>query len=80
MFYIMFLTGIRIGVVGGLMWSDIDFENKCIHINRTLSCQYEYGNKMLQLIEPKTHNSYRRIPFFGEAGEMYRAQQKKVKA
>lgn len=79
MFYIMFLTGMRIGEVGGLMWSDIDFENKCIHINRSLSCQYEYGNKMLRLVEPKTHNSYRKIPFFGEAEEMYRAQQKKVK-
>lgn len=79
MFYIMFLTGMRIGEVGGLMWSDIDFDNKCIHINRSLSCQYEYGNKMLRLTEPKTHNSYRRIPFFGEAEEMYRAQQNKVK-
>ena len=29
----MFLTGMRSGEVGGLMWSDIDFENKCIHIN-----------------------------------------------
>lgn len=78
MFYIMFLTGMRIGEVGGLMWKDVDFENKCIHINRSLSCQYEYGKKMLRLTEPKTHNSYRKIPFFGEAEEMYRAQQKKV--
>lgn len=80
MFYIMFLTGMRIGEVGGLMWSDIDFENKCIYINRSLSCQYEYGNKMLRLTEPKTHNSYRKIPFFGEAEEMYRSQQRKVMA
>lgn len=79
MFYIMFLTGMRIGEVGGLMWSDIDFDNKCIHINRSLSCQYEYGKKMLRLTEPKTHNSYRKIPFFGEAEEMYLSQQKKVK-
>lgn len=61
------------------MWSDIDFDNKCIHINRSLSCQYEYGKKMLRLTEPKTHNSYRKIPFFGEAEEMYLSQQKKVK-
>lgn len=78
MFYIMFLTGMRIGEVGGLMWSDVDFENKCIHVNRSLSCQYEYGNKVIRLLEPKTHNSYRKIPFFGEAEEMYRSQQKKV--
>lgn len=79
MFYIMFLTGMRIGEVGGLMWSDIDFDKKCIHINRSLSCQYEYGNKVMRLSEPKTHNSYREIPFMGEAEEMYRSQMKKVK-
>lgn len=78
MFYIMFLTGLRIGEVGGLMWKDIDFNNKCLNVNRSLSCQYEYGNKMLRLTTPKTHNSYRKIPFFGEAEEMFLAQKKKV--
>jgi len=76
MFYIMFLTGMRIGEVGGLKWSDVDFENKCININRSLSCQYEYGNKVMLLTTPKTHNSYRKIPFFGEAEEMYKSQKK----
>ncbi len=64
MFYIMFLTGMRSGEVGGLMWKDIDFENKCLHIKRSLSCQYEYGEKILRLTTPKTHNSYWKIPFF----------------
>ena len=57
MFYLMFLTGMRIGEVGGLMWKDVDFNEKCLRINRTLSCQYEYGKKMLRLLSPKTHNS-----------------------
>jgi integrase len=78
MFYIMFLTGMRFGEVGGLMWKDIDFENKCLHINRSLSCQYEYGEKILRLTAPKTHNSYRKIPFFGEAEEMFQSQKNKV--
>ena len=78
MFYIMFLTGMRIGEVGGLMWKDIDFENKCLHINRSLSCQYEYGEKILRLTAPKTHNSYRKIPFFGEAEGMFQSQKNKV--
>jgi len=78
MFYIMFLTGMRIGEVGGLMWKDVDFENKCLHINRSLSCQYEYGEKILRLTTPKTHNSYRKIPFFGEAEEMFQSQKEKV--
>lgn len=80
MFYIMFLTGMRIGEVGGLMWSDVDFENKCIHVNRTLSCQYEYGKKVMRLSSPKTHNSIRTIPFMGEAESIYLAQKKKVQS
>lgn len=77
MFYIMFLTGMRIGEVGGLKWSDVDFENQCIYIKRSLSCQYEQGEKKMRLTTPKTHNSYRTIPFMGEAEEMFKAQKKK---
>lgn len=77
MFYIMFLTGMRIGEVGGLKWSDVDFENECIHINHSLSCNYEKGVKKMCLTTPKTHNSYRKIPFMGEAKEMFLAQKKK---
>lgn len=77
MFYIMFLTGMRIGEVGGLKWEDVDFKNKCININHSLHCSYEKGVKNIQLTTPKTHNSYRKIPFFGEAEEMYRSQKLK---
>lgn len=77
MFYIMFLTGMRIGEVGGLKWSDVDFENECIHINQSLSCNYEKGVKKMCLTTPKTYNSYRKIPFMGEAKEMFLAQKKK---
>lgn len=77
MFYIMFLTGMRIGEVGGLKWSDVDFENDCIHINRALSCNYENGVKKIFLTTPKTLNSYRKIPFLGEAREMFLAQKEK---
>lgn len=77
MFYIMFLTGMRIGEVGGLKWEDVDFKNKCININRSLSCQYESGVKTVRLTAPKTHNSYRKIPFMGEAEEMFLSQKEK---
>ena len=77
MFYIMFLTGMRIGEVGGLKWEDVDFKNKCINISRSLSCQYEAGVKTVRLTTPKTHNSYRKIPFMGEAEEMFLSQKKK---
>ena len=77
MFYIMLHTGMRIGEVGGLKWEDVDFKNKCIHINRSLSCQYEKGEKIMRLTTPKTHNSYREIPFMGEVENMFNAQYKK---
>lgn len=77
MFYIMFLTGMRVGEVGGLKWEDVDFKNKCININRSLSCQYESGEKHVRLTAPKTHNSYRKIPFMGEAEEMFLSQKRK---
>lgn len=77
MFYIMLHTGMRIGEVGGLKWEDVDFKNKCIHINRSLSCQYEKGKKVMRLTTPKTHNSYRDIPFMGEVEEMLKSQYKK---
>jgi integrase len=77
MYYIMFLTGMRIGEVGGLRWVDVDFKNKCININQSLSCQYEAGVKTLRITDPKTHNSKRKIPFMGEAEEMFLSQKKK---
>lgn len=77
MFYIMFLTGMRIGEVGGLKWEDVDFKHKCININRSLSCEYNDGVKTIRLTTPKTHNSYRKIPFMGEAEEMFLSQKKK---
>ncbi len=77
MFHIMFLTGMRIGEVGGLKWEDVDFKNKCIQINRSLHSSYEYGVKKLKLTTPKTHNSYRKIPFMGEAETMFQMQKEK---
>lgn len=77
MFHIMFNTGMRVGEVGGLKWEDVNFKDKCININHSLSCQYENGNKRLCLTTPKTHNSYRKIPFMGNVEEMLLRQKEK---
>lgn len=74
MFYVMFLTGMRIGEVGALRWSDVDFENKCIYIRHSLSCEYSEGVKTLEMSTPKTHNSYREIPFIGNVEEFFKEQ------
>lgn len=78
LFYMMFLTGMRIGEVGGLKWSNIDFKKKRINVTHSLSCNYVAGEKRIFLNEPKTINSYRSIPFFGECESMLLEQQKKV--
>ena len=63
---ILLLTGMRIGEFSGLQWRDVDFENKVININRSMQTAYIDGRKIEELTTPKTANSYRAIPFFGE--------------
>ena len=77
MFYFMFLTGVRVGELGGLKWTDIDFKKKTISINRSLSCTYCNGVKTEMMVSPKTVNSTRQIPFLGEMEEILHSQKSK---
>lgn len=79
MYKFMLLTGMRIGEVGGLQWEDIDFANRFIFVKRTLSYQYEDGEKTMRLTSPKTENSVRKVPFFGETKVILERQFEKVK-
>ena len=67
---VLLLTGMRIGEFSGLRWSDIDFSKKVIHISRSMMTGYIQGKKILELSTPKTFNSYRDIPFFGDIAEI----------
>ncbi|MEI5990858.1 hypothetical protein A5881_002363 [Enterococcus termitis] len=56
-------TGMRIGEISGLKWSDIDWERREIHVNRTLQrLTDEHGRSKLVEGTPKTRSSYRIIP------------------
>jgi integrase len=59
-------TGIRIGELCGLMWSDIDFDRNCMHVRRTLQRIKNFGegeNKtVLTDLSPKSDSSVREIP------------------
>ncbi len=55
----MLLTGIRKGEMSGLRWSDINLENKTIHIQRNRLYSAEKGTYEK---EPKTRTSVRNIP------------------
>ena len=73
----LLLTGVRIGEFSGLQWEDIDWDKKYININKTLSTGYVEGNKIEKLTCPKTQNSYRKIPFFGETESVLKSWMKK---
>jgi integrase len=69
------VTGMRRGELLGLRWQDIDFENKSVHIRRTLSYITGYGFKES---EPKTASSRRKImlpQFVLDVLKQHRAQQ-----
>lgn len=72
-YQILLLTGMRIGEFSGLQWGDINFQNKTIKVQRSLSVGYVNGEKIEYLTSPKTANSYRTIPFFGNVGELFKA-------
>lgn len=59
-------TGMRIGEISGLKWSDIDFEQDLIQVNRTLQrvASYETPEEKTKVIidKPKTSLSCRQIP------------------
>lgn len=54
---LLFYTGLRVGEGMALTWKDVDFDNKQLHVNKTLNLlTREVG-------EPKTHASNGYIPF-----------------
>ena len=57
-------TGLRTGELIGLKWSDVDFENRTMKIERTMEYRYKVGE--WHVGPPKTKNSYRDIPMTNE--------------
>lgn len=58
-----FYTGLRVGEVCGLMWSDIDFDKSILTVRRTVQRIHTkgYGTK-LNINTPKSRSSRRSIP------------------
>ena len=80
--YISLTTGLRIGEVCGLKWSDVDVEKGTITVNRTIERIYviEGEQKHTELIinTPKTQNSCREIPMNKELLGMMKPLRKVV--
>lgn len=67
LFLVALSTGLRLGEILGLKWSDIDFNTGTLTVNRTLQRVTQIdrnGNRESKVIEqlPKTKNSIRSIP------------------
>ena len=80
--YISLTTGLRIGEICGLKWSDINTDNGTITVNRTIERIYmvEGERKHTELVinTPKTKNSCRAIPMNKELLAMVKPLKKVV--
>lgn len=73
--YILALeTGLRIGEIMGLMWSDIDFENRVLRVKRSLCYFRKNGTYTFEMHDTKTKNGKRAIPLTQKAFEALKKQ------
>lgn len=71
-------TGLRTGELIGLKWSDIDFDKKVMHIQRSMEYRYSVGE--WRIGEPKSKAGYRDVPLTEEAIAILKNQKEKLKS
>ena len=71
-------TGLRTGELIGLKWSDIDFENRTMKIERTMEYRYKVGE--WRVGPPKSKSGFRTIPLTDEAIRILENQKLKNKS
>ena len=71
-------TGLRTGELVGLKWSDVDWDERTLTVNRSM--EYRHSTKEWRVGEPKSKSGYRTIPLTDEAIEILRLQKKKNKS
>lgn len=70
-------TGLRTGELIGLKWSDIDWEKRVIHIQRSMEYRYSVGE--WRVGEPKSKSGYRDVPLTEEAVVILKRQKEKLR-
>jgi len=72
-------TGLRIGELSGLRWSDINFEEKTLTVERTYIYLHDIKNHQMkdEFHSPKTKNSCRTIRLLDSTLELLTAHKKK---
>ncbi|MDD6195977.1 MAG: tyrosine-type recombinase/integrase [[Clostridium] aminophilum] len=68
-------TGLRTGELIGLKWSDIDFDNRTMKIERSMEYRYKVGE--WRVGPPKSQAGYRTIPLTNEAIRILEDQRSK---
>jgi integrase len=76
LFQLAMCTGMRNGELCGLLWSDVDFKNKVIHVRHTLMPTEGGGWRN---DTPKTRTSLRDIPMIGKAYDILKKQETEYK-
>ena len=71
-------TGLRTAELIGLKWSDIDFKNRTMKIERTMEYRYKVGE--WRVGPPKSKSGYRTIPLTDEAIRILENQKAKNKS
>jgi len=75
-------TGMRVGEICALRWSDVDFDNGIIHVNHTLQRLrlHESGAKTgVKMGSPKSNSSRRKIPMSPQLSRLLREQHRSTK-
>jgi len=71
-------TGLRTGELIGLEWTDIDFEKRIIHIERSMEYRHSVGE--WRIGPPKSKSGYRDIPLTEEAFAILMEQKEIVRS
>ena len=69
-------TGLRTGELVGLKWSDVDWDERTLTINRSM--EYRHSTGEWRIGEPKSKSGYRTIPLTEEAVEILKLQKQKI--
>lgn len=68
-------TGLRVGELTALRWTDVDFKSKMLHVGKTMS--YNHADQKWEDGVPKTKSSIRDIPLTQEAIRILKKQREK---
>ena len=70
-------TGMRVGEIGALQWSDVDFDSGMISVSKTVVQYSDHGKMVIDITSPKTKGSTRTIPMLDMVREALISEKEK---